>query len=194
MNKIEEIVNLYNLKEKRERITSNRREITHLKKEMSDLKIDRDVAIYAAALEKMSYCEEMLGYLALTISLSAKPNVKKYSQLRKQVIELEQQIAEYYRSVQIALRNRLMYSDAPDIYVYYGIYNNEVITKNIVSPELAKLSEDNTTIFPYEEITSKRKLRHFYNKKSFKYLEEVSKDNSLSLEGKDLGKVKVLRK
>ena len=194
MNKIEEIVNLYNLKEKRERITSNRREITHLKKEMSDLKIDRDVAIYAAALEKMSYGEEMLGYLALTISLSAKPNVKKYSQLRKQVIELEQQIAEYYRSVQIALRNRLMYSDAPDIYVYYGIYNKEVITKNIVSPELAKLSEDNTTIFPYEEITSKRKLRHFYNKKSFKYLEEVSKDNSLSLEGKDLGKVKVLRK
>ena len=194
MGVVHQNVHVDNLKEKGERIASNRRRITHLKKKMSDLKIDRDVAIYAAALERIAYGEEMLSYFALTISLSSNPNVIEYSNLRKEILELENQIVEYYRNIQIGLRNRLTYTETPDIYVYYGTSDNQILTKNIITSEIIELDPEKTTIFPQAELKSKRKLRHFYNQTSFKYLEELSKDNSFSLEEKNIGKVRVLTK
>ena len=194
MNRIEEIVDLYNLKEKREQIANNRREITHLKKEMSDLKLNRDVAIYAAALEKVDYGEEIESYLAIAASLRNNPKVSEYVDLKGQVLLLERQIVDYYRSIQIGLRNRLTYTETPDIFVYYGLFDDEVIAKNIISNKLAFMDYVDTVILPTKKMESNRKTRHFYNQVSFKYLEELSKDNSFSLENKDLGNVKILIK
>ena len=194
MEKIEEIVDLYNIKEKREQMHNNRLMIAHLKKEMSDLKLNRDVAIYAAALEKVGYGEEIHSYLTLAANLRNDPKVSEYIKLKNQVTLLEQQIVDYYRSIQIGLRNRLMYTDTPDIFVYYGMFEEDAIARNIVSDELAFLDKVDKVVLPTRRIESNRKSRHFYNKVSFKYLEELTKDNSLSIENKDLGKVKVLIK
>ena len=194
MNRIEEIVDLYNLKEKREQVLNNKREITHLKKLMSDLKIHRNVAIFADAINKIGYGEDIHYYLQVIRDLSDDQYVQEYSNLYEQVEILERQIVDYYQNLQISLRNRLSYIENPDIFVYYGTFNDRVITKHIVTPELSFFNEDNTVIFPNKELKSRRKARHFYNQVSFKYLEELSKDDSFSLEGKDIGKVKILRK
>ena len=85
MNKIEEVVNQYNIKEKKEQIKENREKITHLKKLMSDLKIHRNVAIFADAVDKMGYGEEILYYLQMIKQLSNDPHVQEYSALYEQV-------------------------------------------------------------------------------------------------------------
>ncbi len=194
MNNIEEIVSLYNIKEKRELMNNNRKEITHLKKLMSDLKINRNVAIYASCMQEILSGDEIYNYLSFMESLKDDPDVQEYIKLYRQVCMLEEQIVNYYRSIQIGLRNRLSYDKTPDIYVYYGTYNDKIFARNIIGPELTFLNDDNTFIFPDKEMKSRRKARHFYNRTSFKYLEELSKDDSLSLEGKNLGKVKVLKR
>ena len=194
MNKIEEIVDLYNLKEQREKLIKNKEEISHLKKLMSDLKINRNVAIYAYATQKMILGEEIDSYLNIVNSLKDDSNVQEYISLARRLYLLEREKINYYRSIQIGLRNRLTYQSEPDIYVYYGMFEEDPITKNIVSNKLAFMDKVDTVVFPSKELKSNRKLRHFYNKTSFKYLEELSKDNSYSLEEKNLGKIRVLRK
>ena len=194
MNNIEEIVSLYNIKEKRELMNNNRKEITHLKKLMSDLKINRNVAIYASCMQEVLSGDEIHNYLSFMESFKDDPDVQEYIKLYRQVCMLEEQIVNYYRSIQIGLRNRLSYDKTPDIYVYYGTYNDKIFARNIIGPELTFLNDDNTFIFPDKEMKSRRKARHLYNRTSFKYLEELSKDDSLSLEGKNLGKVKVLKR
>ncbi|MBQ6497781.1 MAG: hypothetical protein IJI58_03600 [Bacilli bacterium] len=194
MNEIEKIVSQYDIDGQRERVFNNRQEITHLKKLMSDLKIHRDVAIYADAIDKIGYGEDIHYYLQVIRSLGNNPYVQEYSNLYEQVEMLERQKVEYYQSIQISLRDKLTYTEVPDIFVYYGTWNDKVLTRHIITPELSVYNEDNTVIFPVKELKSRGKSRRFYNQVSFKYLEELSQDKDFSIEEKKLGKVKVLSK
>ena len=194
MNKIEETVELYNLKEKGEKLKKSRAEIIHLKKLASDLKINRNVAIYEYAMQKVVLGEEIHSYLSVADKLRDDPNVQKYREIIIKIYWLERQAVEYYRGIQIALRNRLAFFEEPDIYVYYGTFDDKQLTRNIISDDLMLLDDANTVIMPNKELKSRKKARHFYNKTSFKYLEAFINDNNYSLEEKNLGKVKILTK
>lgn len=194
MNKIEETVELYNLKEKGEKLKKSRAEIIHLKKLASDLKINRNVAIYEYAMQKVVLGEEIHSYLSVADKLRDDPNVQKYREIIIKIYWLERQAVEYYRGIQIALRNRLAFFEEPDIYVYYGTFDDKQLTRNIISDDLMLLDDANTVIMPNKELKSRKKARHFYNKTSFKYLEALINDNNYSLEEKNLGKVKILTK
>lgn len=194
MNKIEETVELYNLKEKGEKLKKSRAEIIHLKKLASDLKINRNVAIYEYAMQKVVFGEEIHSYLSVADKLRDDPNVQKYREIITKIYWLERQAVEYYRGIQIALRNRLAFFEEPDIYVYYGTFGDKQLTRNIISDDLMLLDDANTVIMPNKELKSRKKARHFYNKTSFKYLEALINDSNYSLEEKNLGKVKILTK
>lgn len=194
MNKIEETVELYNLKEKGEKLKKSHAEIIHLKKLASDLKINRNVAIYEYAMQKVVLGEEIHSYLSVADKLRDDPNVQKYREIIIKIYWLERQAVEYYRGIQIALRNRLAFFEEPDIYVYYGTFDDKQLTRNIISDDLMLLDDANTVIMPNKELKSRKKARHFYNKTSFKYLEALINDNNYSLEEKNLGKVKILTK
>ena len=194
MNKIEETVELYNLKEKGEKLKKSHAEIIHLKKLASDLKINRNVAIYEYAMQKVVLGEEIHSYLSVADKLRDDPNVQKYREIIIKIYWLERQAVEYYRGIQIALRNRLAFFEEPDIYVYYGTFDDKQLTRNIISDDLMLLDDANTVIMPNKELKSRKKARHFYNKTSFKYLEALISDSNYSLEEKNLGKVKILTK
>lgn len=194
MNKIEETVELYNLKEKGEKLKKSHAEIIHLKKLASDLKINRNVAIYEYAMQKVVLGEEIHSYLSVADKLRDDPNVQKYREIIIKIYWLERQAVEYYRGIQIALRNRLAFFEEPDIYVYYGTFDDKQLTRNIISDDLMLLDDANTVVMPNKELKSRKKARHFYNKTSFKYLEALINDNNYSLEEKNLGKVKILTK
>ena len=194
MNRIEETVELYNLKEKGEKLKKSHAEIIHLKKLASDLKINRNVAIYEYAMQKVVLGEEIHSYLSVADKLRDDPNVQKYREIITKIYWLERQAVEYYRGIQIALRNRLAFFEEPDIYVYYGTFDDKQLTRNIISDDLMLLDDANTVIMPNKELKSRKKARHFYNKTSFKYLEALINDSNYSLEEKNLGKVKILTK
>lgn len=192
MNSIEEVIKKAKIKEKQEELIKNKETLLKLKVKMSDLKLNYNVALYAYALEKIEHREEVSKYFQIIEELEEDPNVIEYISLMEQLAEIKEKIADYYYFIQINLREKLIDIDYPDIYVYHISYEEELL-KNIIDDELIEYDENNTIIYPLKEIESNRKNRHFYNKVSFKYLEGLTKDNSFSLEGKRLGKVKIKR-
>ena len=145
-------------------------------------------------MQKVVLGEEIHSYLSVADKLRDDPNVQKYREIITKIYWLERQAVEYYRGIQIALRNRLAFFEEPDIYVYYGTFDDKQLTRNIISDDLMLLDDANTVIMPNKELKSRKKARHFYNKTSFKYLEALINDNNYSLEEKNLGKVKILTK
>ncbi len=192
MNSIEEVIEKTKIKEKQEELIKNKETALKLKIKMSDLKLNYNVALYAYALEKIEHREELSKYFPIIEELENDPNVIEYINLTNQLAEVKEKIADYYYFIQINLREKLIDIDYPDIYVYHISYDEELL-KNIIDDELIEYDENNIIIYPPKEIDSNRKNRHFYNKVSFKYLEGLTKDNSFSLDGKRLGKVKIKR-
>ena len=192
MNSIKEVIEKTKIKEKQEELIKNKETALKLKVKMSDLKLNYNVALYAYALEKIEHREELSKYFQIIEELEKDPNVIEYVNLTKQLAEVKEKIADYYYFIQINLREKLIDIDYPDIYVYHISYDEELL-KNIIDDELIEYDENNIIIYPPKEIDSNRKNRHFYNKVSFKYLEGLTKDNSFSLDGKRLGKVKIKR-
>ena len=192
MNNLEKVIEDNKVLEKKEKIFNNKKEIVHLKKLISDLKIHRNVALYASAAEHFAWGEEVHNNLSIMKNISSDPWVQEYIVLKKQLDELENEISDYYYFMQINLREILVDLDDPDVNIYYGVLDDEEVMNNVISAELIDYDPDKTIILPEKELNSKRKLRHFYNKVSFKYLDELSKDNSFNVETKKLGKVKVL--
>ena len=188
MNKIKEIVNDNYLLEQKEKLLKNRLEIIHLKKLISDLKINYNVAKYAYLVENENPNNELLK------ELEKDSNVEKYLVLDKKLKELELEIVNYYYFIQTELIDQLKNIDYPDIYIYYGMLENNEIFKNIIDSNITTDIKNKNLILPIKNKESKRKSRHFYNKTKFKYLESLISDNSFSLEEKKLGKVKILKK
>ena len=192
MNSIENIVKKYKINEIQEELNKDRENILKLKRKLSDLKLNRNVALYAYSLDKILYMEETSKYIKIKNELEGDTNVIEYIKLKEQLDNIYNKIADYYYFIQIDLREKLTDIEYPDTYIHYVSYGEELL-KNIIDNELIEYDENNAIIYPPKEIKSNRKNRHFYNRTSFKYLEALTKDYSFSLEEKDLGKVKVKR-
>jgi len=170
---------------------------------MSDLSLYWNVSKYIYACDKLKYCEEYEKeeYLERIEKLKDDKEVIAYRELKKHVEKLYDEIRDYYISIQKDLREELLYLDLPEIFVDQGKVIGEANlkeAKHIVVPSTMLFYEDDncdeTLVGSYNELNSKRKKRHFYNKVSFRYLEELTKDDSFDIGNKDLGKVKVYTK
>ena len=183
------------IREQKEKIIKDQPKILSLKTKISDLKIHRNVAIYAYFMDKILIEEEIHSYLDIAKKLKDDENVQKYIKLKKQLDSLEQEKIDYYKEIQTKLKDQINRKKEATAFVYYGRdEDNHIITRDITSSQLSLLDLDEQVILPFKELESKRKIRHFYNRVSFKYLEELTKDNDFSLNNKNLGRVKVKKK
>lgn len=202
MNKhIKELVNFHEISEKRDRVKQNRLLILRLHRDMSDLKLCRNVCLYAYDLDKLEYCDDLEKSILKEEMriLERDKDVIMYKTLLNHVNRLEEEIKEYYKTINIDLREGLMMLDYPDIFVNQGYVDStktDKFARNVVIPgSLIVYDEyDDVLIDSYKELDSKKRKRHFYNQVSFRYLEELSKDYSFDLDGKRLGNVKILKK
>ncbi len=174
MNSIEELII------QRENIINNENKILKIKKEMSDLKLNQNVAIYAHSLEAINYGEEIDDNLMIIDTLKDDKEVQEYISLNNELDDLNLQKKMYYIKLQTDFKDDIDQTENPSIYVYYGKDKDDnTITRNMLNDELSDTKNSIITILPSKEIKSKRKIRHFYNKTRFKYLEEIVKANSL---------------
>ena len=119
--------------------------------------------------------------------------VKKYKHYNDELLIYEDFIKKYYICINVILRNELLNYDIPDIYVYQGNIEGNELYRNILGPNSVKIGLDNEdqVIYPDRELKSNREYRKFYNRVSFRYIEDLTRDYSYDLEGKKLRKVKI---
>ena len=184
-----------NLKEQKEQIIKNQRVILQLKIKMSDLTIHNNVAQFAHAIDEMLEEHKVSEYLKLATKFKDDENVQEYIELRRNLNKLENEIIEYYQKIQKDLKKAIKKRQISTPNIYYGRdEKNNIITKNITTNQLSLLKESKEVILPTTELKSKKNIRHFYNRISFKYLEQLVNNNDYSLEEKNLGRVKKLIK
>ena len=199
MESLKAIVDSLNIPEKKKAFNKRNAIILNIKYSMSQLALNNMVARYAYNLDTISYGnDEMIiknAALANAILLKREPEVQAYESLRRELVKLEEQSSEYYKSIQLDLRDALLDQKLPDIYVYQGLLgtDNMKLCRHIIIPGRYQTydepSEVGTIIYPAKEKESNRKLRHFYSNVSFKYLDSLVDDGSYDLEGKRLGRV-----
>ena len=212
MNKIERIVNELEIKQSKELLEESKKKIFANEREMAKLTFNIDVGRYAFDLDEFDYYSSMISktkkiekanelFKKLTdinsriINCKKTSDIEKYDNLKSEIISLRRDCKIYYRLINNELREYLKSYDIPDIYVYQGKIDDKYdYCKNILSPDIVSTCNNNDNIvYPEYDIKSNRDLRHFYNKVSFKYLEELTKDYSYKLEGKNIGKVRILK-
>lgn len=201
MESIEAIVHDLKIPEKKRALDERRELISYIKFGMSELEThNKMVALYAYNLSVIKHeTDEKLvknARLANVMLIKREPDVEAYESLRKDLSQQDDKASIYYRSIQEDLREALIDLELPNIFIYSGLIdtNDLILCRNIVLPgyiqTIKKENEVETLIYPPVETESWRKLNHFYNRISFKYLEALSQDYSFSLEGKNLGKTK----
>ena len=184
-----------NLKEQKEQIIKNESKVLQLKIKMSDLTIHNNVAQFAHAIDEMLEEHKVSEYLKLATKFKDDENVQEYIELRRNLNKLENEIIENKKKIQKDLKKAIKKRQISTPNIYYGRdEKNNVITKNITTNQLSLLKESKEVILPTTELKSKKNIRHFYNRISFKYLEQLVNNNDYSLEKKDLGRVKKLIK
>ena len=190
------------------RLMQNTLKIFQIKSDMSKLTLNREVGLYLLDREKIATLkqegkEEDLETKRLKAEvrwLSKKNDIIAYNALADTLDLLKGENQEYYRSIQVDLREELLNMQLPQIFVYQGALDDKgelKLCRHIISPSsvMAFYKEGSETIvYPMKPEMSQREARHFYNRTSFRYLEELTKDNSFSLKGKKLGKVKTLNR
>ncbi len=204
---IEEIVSSLRIKEKKQQLLKNKERILHLKYQMSQLTFNRTVGIYAFTIDEMEYLihetkkcsdekrHELYAKIkeleAKAISMQEDPLIKQYIELRDEYVKLLFD-NDYFVTVNIGLREELSKIGVPNIYVAQHEYNHDknIVDKSPLENETDK--KDLVIILPEHDMQSFRDYRHFYNKTSFRYLEELSRDCSFDIKGKNLGKIRIL--
>lgn len=217
MNIIREIVNDLGIKDKKYQQEENLRKIREIKALLSEMSFKTNVAKYLYDLDHIKYIEENINSLSneeriikerelslLRHDIRRLKNNRDVIDCEKLLIELhrlEYECNDYYRAIQIDFRRELLEQPLPDIYLYQGditVNPKYKIVSHIIIPGIVQMYTEpelkETMIYPANEIRSRRKLRSFYNKTSFRYLEQLSEDYDYSLESKDLGKVKIYKR
>lgn len=201
-------VSICNIDELRKEHEYIKERMFQLERKMAEMTFNREVGLYAYNLERYNYLLQLLNKLPIEKQYKIKKellllenyfivsrrnyNIIRYKTLRSEYNELKNNLGNYYKAINIDLRNELKDKNLPNIYVYQE-NNNISLFKHIIIPDKEFESNyiDNVVIYPVYNLDSNREYRHFYNKTSFKYLEELSKDYSYELDNKDLGKVKI---
>lgn len=200
------------ISEKRNSHENAKIKMFQLDRKMANMKFNRQIGLYAFKLDRYEYLLQILNTLPINKQAAIKTelsrlqdeinemesnrDIREYKCLRDEYTVLKESLSDYPKSINIALRNELKHLELPDIYIYtedreVSIYHH-IIQDNryiLIIPELSK--GKNTVIYPIYEMHSNRDYRHFYNKISFKYLEELSKDYTFDIQEKQLKKLKV---
>ena len=215
--KIKKIVELNQIHEYRERFIQTKKVLFKMERKMANLTLDYEVGTYVHALdeyedlrikknttngvqaEKITLQMLALGKKIKKTNEKNNPKIVEYLKLKEEYFALLDAVGDYAKSINIDFRKSFYEYHVPDIYVFQGYVDNKrtiVNAKNIVLPDTNLLYRDTkaTIIFPITDITSNRDLRHFYNKVSFKYLEDMTNDYEFNLENKNIGKVKIIKK
>ena len=205
-------VNICNIDEKRKEHEYIKERLFKLERMMASMLIDRQVGLYANMLDKYINLKQMLSsmptdkleatkkeivFLEKEIIASRRNyNIIRYRTVRNEYDSLKEKIGDYYKAINIDLRDELKDKNLPNIYIYQE--NNKIPSfKHIIIPnkEVEVITDigysDNLVVYPLYGLDSNREYRHFYNKTSFKYLEELSQDYSHKLNNKNIGKVKI---
>ena len=190
---IKYIVNALDIHSKKNELLENRKKIFYITCKMSKLTFDRTVGLYAYYLDEIEYLSlsnnltnlNKIKDLELKISkLPKNKGIDEYKNLKYEYYKLLQNNA-YFIAINIDLRNKLSELEIPNIYIKQHECN-----KNIINGE-CNYCNDDILISPINEMESNKEFRHFYNKTSFHYLEQLCDDCSFDLNSKDLGKIKI---
>ncbi len=208
--KLEKIVSDFQLNQKREDYFDDKNKIFKDKCAMSQLTMNREVGQYAFNLDEYFYYINLLKknksekiykkldelYFKIR-SVENEKDILEYRNLRDEIKSLDEECKKLFKLINIDLREKLIYNEIPCIFVYQGCLGDNIkYSRNILNPKLiCGYTEDfDTVIYPEYELKSNRELRHFYNRVSFKYLDEITRDFSYDLDGKELGKVRIIKK
>lgn len=198
---IKEIVDSLEINGIRDQLIKDKKQLFKNEREMALLTHDREVGLFAFnfdeylnLIEKSKESDDIklkkrineLEEFFTNYEMSDKVN--RYVELRNESYRIINRNDYYYKLINIYLRGELSDIDLPQIYVKYG---NKY--RHIIDDELIKnsINSEDIVISPIYDMESKRDYRHFYNKVSFHYLEELSNDCEFGLENKKLGKVLV---
>lgn len=194
-NELKNLILSSGLKEEKEKLQSYRDELFDNGRKMAKLTFDRRVGLYAFSFEKYLYLmmdedsdEEINRLLDTMSSLEEIEGVQEYLRLRGKNDLLKSKIDNYFRDVNIGLRRNLSELELPNIYVYGKDKFIHIIESD--NEKSISTSED-TLVYPYYNLSSLRDLRHFYNKLSFHYLNEMIDDYDFDVRSKKLGKIKI---
>lgn len=184
------------LQEEKRKLQIYRDEIFQNESRMSKLTFDRNVGLYVFSFDKYldlissenSNEEEEEKLLDVMSSLEHLEGVQEYLRLSEINDLLKTRIDNYFRDVNIGLRNRLINLDLPEIFVYGKDRITHIIDNKRIKSMLANVD---TIIYPLYDIKSLRDLRHFYNKLSFHYLNEMVDDCDYDISSKKLGKIRI---
>ena len=211
---IKDIVESLKIHEKKEELKNKKEKLYNLSSEMSRMTFNRTVGLYAFYTDEINYLtskiddnnrEDSLNkikeYNEKGLKLLENEDVRKYASLRDEyyntMFDKETGLrfdSDYNLTINKCLRKELTALDLPNIFVKQSRFDYD---KNIVNPYVFYDEFDNNSsefVFPVYEMESCRDFRHFYNRVSFRYLEELCNDYSFDLEGKNIGKVIVLKR
>lgn len=195
-SELKELIVSSGLQEEKRKLQIYRDEIFQNESRMSKLTFDRNVGLYVFSFDKYldlissekSNEEEEEKLLDVMSSLEHLEGVQEYLRLRKINDLLKARIDNYFRDVNIGLRSRLINLDLPEIFVYGKDRITHIIDNKRIKSMLANVD---TIIYPLYDIKSLRDLRHFYNKLSFHYLNEMVDDCDYDISSKKLGKIRI---
>jgi len=186
-----EIVNDLKIKEKKLKLLEDKKRLFQIEREISNIRFDINTHFmgnkdaYHQTLRSVidrDESKQLLGYLLVC-------NESRIKELMEERELLLSSLNDYQKTINIDLRRELSNLELPRIFVKQNDYSYD---KNIIDSEVYKtaVNENNSlTICPIYNMKSFRDFRHFYNKVSFKYLEELTKDYEYSLDNKKIGKV-----
>ena len=201
---IKQVVDKLEIDKLREDYYNNQRRLLELRYQMNRMTFNINVARYAWYLDWIHYYvldskdsfnskeiyEKIKEYEKKALELEVFPEVVEYSKLRDEYYKLLFD-HKYYRTINEGLRYELELIGVPPIFVKQHEYEDSI---NIVngSTDMHNIYFNQVKLIePVYDMKSYRDYRHFYNRTSFKYLEQLTRDHEYSLEGKNLGKVKI---
>ena len=200
---IQKLVDTLELKQKKEQMIRDQKRIFRVKSIMSQLTFDIEVAKYAALLDDSEYysafikrgkgtdkqLREAHEYLKI---VNARIGITKLTSKKADYLRYRQEYQKltrrhpYYWTLQRSFRVGLMNIGTPAIFVEQKEQDINIVNPNEVRESTA------TVVTPPYDMDSTRDYRHFYNRTSFRYLDSLVEDPTYELEGKNIGKVKVL--
>jgi len=213
MEKIKEIVANLAIEQKRAKVLKNKKEMLNLSRQMSALTFNINVAKYAYNLDTLRYkqaalvnaSEEEQKKILLDIerikleqdTLEIDDNVQEYIRLLTEYQKLDQENKDFHRLINETLRTELLDLDLPEIFVHQGLLEKDSkyhLYRHLIAhgTYISSPESPDQTIYPSKEVTSNRRSRHYYNKISYKYLDQLTKDYNFDVPSKKLGKVKIL--
>lgn len=209
-NEIREIVERLKIREVKKAYLDNKDKLFKMERLMSTMIFDREVGLYAFYADEVNYfvkklidsdsfcrekiCKEIYASERKMKELEKNSKIEDYAILRNQyynVIFNNGYYDNYFKLINITLREEISKLKKSDIYISQSKYDYD---KNIIDSTwltFDKIEKGTTIIEPVYDMQSNRDFRHFYNKTSFKYLEQLTEDYSFDLENKNLGKVKI---